>query len=219
VIVAAHQPNFLPYLGFLDKMSKCDIFVIRDDVDFSKSDFHHRNRIRCNSHDNIACPKFTWINLNVEKKGKIKNIKIKNKNCFEEIIDKINKNYKNSKYFKEFNNELQYTLLKNTDKLSELNINIVYFIKKIYNIKCEIKLASDIKLSGQSKSKDLAELCSYFGAHTYLSGDGAKAYINIEEFGHIRVLFQEFKHPIYEQNYEGFISNMSFIDHLFCHGI
>ena len=28
MIIAIHQPNYLPYLGFFDKMAKSDIFVI-----------------------------------------------------------------------------------------------------------------------------------------------------------------------------------------------
>ena len=46
MIVAIHQPNYLPYLGFFDKMIKSDVFVIYDDAQFNKSDFQHRNRIR-----------------------------------------------------------------------------------------------------------------------------------------------------------------------------
>ena len=35
-IISAHQPNFIPYLGFFDKMKESDVFVIRDEVLFSE---------------------------------------------------------------------------------------------------------------------------------------------------------------------------------------
>ena len=57
LIVSAHQPNFMPYLGFFDKMMKSDVFVIRDEVLFTKRDFHHRNKIRING-KNISSASF-----------------------------------------------------------------------------------------------------------------------------------------------------------------
>ena len=63
-IVSAHQPNFLPYLGFFDKMDKSDVFVIRDEVQFAERDYHHRNRIRINGPRNNE-PQCKWIRVPV----------------------------------------------------------------------------------------------------------------------------------------------------------
>ena len=46
MIVTIHQPNFIPWLGFFNKVINCDIFVILDDVEFSKDSFINRNKIR-----------------------------------------------------------------------------------------------------------------------------------------------------------------------------
>src|SRR6476619_508502 len=45
MICAVHQPNFLPYLGFFDKLYACDVFVLYDTAQFVKREFHNRNRI------------------------------------------------------------------------------------------------------------------------------------------------------------------------------
>ena len=45
MICAVHQPNFLPYLGFFDKLYRCDVFVLYDTAQFVKREFHNRNRI------------------------------------------------------------------------------------------------------------------------------------------------------------------------------
>jgi len=42
MIVGIHQPNYLPYLGFIDKLSKSDVFIIYDDAQFTKGDFQHK---------------------------------------------------------------------------------------------------------------------------------------------------------------------------------
>ena len=65
IIVSAHQPNFLPYLGFFDKMKNSDIFVIRDEVLFIEKDYHQRNRIRINGNDNLNNPQFKWLKVPV----------------------------------------------------------------------------------------------------------------------------------------------------------
>lgn len=46
MIVASHQPNFLPYMGFFYKAAKCDVLVFSDDVQFSKKGMHNWNRIK-----------------------------------------------------------------------------------------------------------------------------------------------------------------------------
>ena len=46
MIVAGHQPNYLPWLGFFDKMRRSDIFIIEDDVQYGHNGFVNRNRIK-----------------------------------------------------------------------------------------------------------------------------------------------------------------------------
>src|SRR3712207_9438014 len=47
MIVAAHQPHYMPWLGYLDKLAKADLFVVMDDLD--------RKSTRLNSsHANIS---------------------------------------------------------------------------------------------------------------------------------------------------------------------
>ena len=42
MIIATHQPNFRPWLGFFDKMQKYNLFIIKDMVQFSYQDFLNR---------------------------------------------------------------------------------------------------------------------------------------------------------------------------------
>ena len=60
MIVAAHQPHFWPWLGYLDKWQCADVLVVLDDVDFPRQDFVHRNRILVAGHEH-------WLTLPVEK--------------------------------------------------------------------------------------------------------------------------------------------------------
>src|SRR5207237_5691820 len=46
MIVSAHQPNFMPWLGFFDKMRKADLFVLVDHVQFERQNYQNRTRIK-----------------------------------------------------------------------------------------------------------------------------------------------------------------------------
>ncbi|TLY18156.1 MAG: WbqC family protein [Nitrospirae bacterium] len=44
--VTIHQPQFMPWLGYLDKIDRADLFVVLDSVQFKKNEWQNRNRIR-----------------------------------------------------------------------------------------------------------------------------------------------------------------------------
>src|SRR4051812_22331043 len=46
MIVAAHQPNYLPWLGFFDKLRRCEKFLILDHCQFERQGFQNRTKIR-----------------------------------------------------------------------------------------------------------------------------------------------------------------------------
>ena len=109
LVVSAHQPNFLPYLGFFDKMKKSDIFVIRDEVLFIRKDYHQRNRIRINGNDNLGNPQFKWLKVPVEEKlDYIMHIPVKKEFLIkkipwnQKILQGIKASYKGAVFFDEY---------------------------------------------------------------------------------------------------------------------
>src|SRR5580692_10745983 len=40
------QPSYLPWLGYLAQVQRCDVFVVYDDVQFDKHGWRNRNRIK-----------------------------------------------------------------------------------------------------------------------------------------------------------------------------
>lgn len=232
LIVSAHQPNFMPYLGFFDKMKKSDIFVIRDEVLFTDSDYHHRNRIRINGNDNLNSPQYKWINVPVEKVNDYimhvnvkKDAVIKNRNWKNMILHDLESNYRTSPSFQQVFPKIKNVLEKNHDKLIHINMDIIELFRELLEVDSKIVFASSLNLKPShfekgNASEDLARICKSLGADVYLSGEGGRNYLNIGEFEKygLEVRFQEFKHPKYAQNYPGFLSNMSAIDYLFCNG-
>ena len=67
----------------------------------------------------------------------------------------------------------------------------------------------------------LANLLKSVNASNYLSGDGAKAYLDEGIFtaNNINLIWQNYNHPIYEQQFDKFIPYLSIIDCLLNCGI
>ena len=65
--VSIHQPNYLPWLGYFDKIKNSDCFVIFDDVQFprGKNHFGHRNYIKTNAGKK-------WLTVSVKDKSSLK---------------------------------------------------------------------------------------------------------------------------------------------------
>ena len=217
MIVGIHQPNYLPYLGFFDKMAKSDIFVIYDDAQFNKSDFQHRNRIR-------IYHGWKWLTVPVERKRRpINEIMIKNEVTtwkgvkwaaahFKDIRD----NYKDTPFYSVYEKELKRIYGRRYDKLVELNMELIRFLMKAFDIDVEIVYSSELGFTSKSTQR-LVEIVEALGGDVYLSGPKGKDYLDVSLFERrgIKVVFQDFKHPVYKQRYEGFIPNMSAIDALF----
>ena len=217
MIVGIHQPNYLPYLGFFDKMAKSDIFVIYDDAQFEKGEFQHRNRIR-------IYHGWKWLTVPVEKKHiPINEIRIKNEVStwkgvrwadahFKDIRD----NYKDTPYYSVYEEEIKRIYGRKYDKLVELNIELINFLKRAFDIDVKIVFSSDLGFTSKSTER-LAEIVDALGGDMYLSGPMGRDYLDISLFERkgIKVEFQDFKHPVYKQRYEGFIPNMAAIDALF----
>ena len=217
MIVSIHQPNYLPYLGFFDKMARSDIFVIYDDAQFNKSDFQHRNRIR-------IYHGWKWLTVPVEKKQiPLNRIRIKNEvttwkgfKWSEDHFNNIRDNYKDTPYYSVYEEEIKRIYQKTHDKLVELNMNLINFLRKVFDIDVKVVFSSELGFTSKS-SQRLVEIVEALGGDVYLSGPKGRDYLNASLFEKkgIKVRFQNFKHPVYKQRYEGFVPNMSAIDALF----
>lgn len=231
ITVAAHQPNFMPYLGFFDKLRKSDIFVIRDEVMFTKRDYHHRNRIRINGNDNLNKPQFHWIGVPVKDEKKyLQHIQINQdakrgtRHWKKELEHELTTNYGTANYYDEHFTNLMEIVNNSGNSLTEMNMQIINYIASSFKINTNIIMASELGLRSDNNdadsdpSQDLVDICKAVGGDVYLSGDGGKNYLDLTPFkkAGIDVKFQEYTHPIYEQNYDGFLENLSAIDALFC---
>jgi hypothetical protein len=208
MVLAAHQPQYMPYLGYLHKMKKADVFVILDDVQFKRNEWQNRNRIK-------GKDGFIWITVPVfHNFGQlIIDVKIRNdipwqrkqKNTIITYYSKA----PNFHMFEKFSPLWEEKF----EKLIDANMKSVEILREIFEIRTLIYFSSELKIK-ETKTDRLVALCKEFGAKYYLSGQGAKDYLEVEKFKreNIEVIWQEFIHPVYPQLWGEFIPNLSAID-------
>ncbi len=215
MIISIHQPNFLPWIGYFYKIYKSDVFVILDDVQYSKNSFTNRNRIKTSQGNQ-------WITLPVIKSGNFGQlisecIIFNHEKTIQKLIKTIEQNYKKAPYYNKHSNTIKSILTSTGDNLCEINIKLIkYFVKEL-RIETKIICSSEFKISNECSTERLIQICQRLGGKTYLSGKGGDNYQDIEMYknANIDLIYSDFSHPIYPQLWQGFIPGMSIIDLLF----
>lgn len=207
-----HQPQYFPYPGFFHKLSLGDVFVIMDNTQYDKR-FTNRNQI-------ISSPGPIWLSVPINKKHKFlsnNQVQINNEISWnEEHYKKIFHAYNRSPYFSNYKEDFQRIYEKKWDYLIDLNIETLKQTLQWLGLKIKIIRESEFGISS-SGTQRLIDCCKAVDADTYVSGSGAKAYMDEKLFDKqkINLEFQNYKPVEYNQfSTDNFIPNLSIIDML-----
>ena len=219
MLVTIHQPEHLPWLGFLHKASKADVLVLLDSVQFRKNYYQNRNRVRTS--EGAA-----WVTVPVLTRGnseqRIDEVRINTAGSprwREKYWGTFEQAYRRSTFWDEYSDAIRTALYAETELLSELNIQLIETLFRAFDLKVRMVRASTIAVDG-TRSDLLAAICKHLGATAYLSGVSGRDYLDVSLFrsAGIDVRFHEFHHPIYPQRFEPFLPAMSSVDLLLNHG-
>jgi hypothetical protein len=218
MIVAGHQPNYLPWLGFFDKMAQCDVFIIEDDVQFEWQGFQNRTRIK--TFEGVK-----WLTVPVKHETMslpINEVLIAN-DSNEDWAKKhwlmLKGNYSRAPYWKKFSDFFEQGYQQKWHNLIDLNLYLIRGLMEFLKIEKPLIMASSLNVFGRKSDLVLAQ-CKALNATTLLSGVGACDYLNVQRFEQegIKVIFQNFKYPVYPQLAGEFVPNLSVVDYLFWTG-
>jgi hypothetical protein len=206
------QPGYLPWLGFLDQVDQSDVFVLYDDVQYDKHSWRNRNRIKTKQG-------MCWLTVPVLTKGKesqlIKDTEVNNTESWvKKHVSTIRQSYSKSKYFCIAERVCERLELRTWKTLCELNTSLLEIIfEELGLTKKFIVCSSHFNFSGDRNSR-LVNMIKYFGGDTFIEGRAGRAYIDLPLFkaNGIQVMFQEYKHPVYDQTHGEFIPYLSILD-------
>jgi hypothetical protein len=134
--ISIHQPNYLPWLGFFDKIKQSDKFVIFDNVQYPRGKNHFGNRNKIKIHSGSK-----WLSVPVLGKSEKKNfneIGFKNEDWRREHLRLIEIFYKDAPYFKKYFHSINDILLYDFKTLSSLNVHLINYFIRVLNIETEV---------------------------------------------------------------------------------
>ena len=152
MIISIHQPNYIPWIGFFNKILLSDTYVVFDDVQYPRGrDYANRNQIKTNNGKK-------WLTVPIIGKSQLKpwnEIEINSNGWVEQHLSLLETFYKKSKYFEDYYPELKEVYLKKHKMLIDLNLDLIKYILKILNSDVKIIKSSDIKTDKTGADKIL----------------------------------------------------------------
>jgi hypothetical protein len=213
IILTAHQPVYIPWLGLFHKIALSDIFCVFDIVQYQRKDFNNRNKIKTSNGP-------IWLTVPVESSDRfskdIADIKIINNDWHYKHLKSIELNYKKTFFFELYFERFKNILEKKHEYLVDLNFDILIFLLEILEINTKVIKASDYSFSGE-KSGLVLDMCVQLNSDIYIFGEQGKGYADTDSFLQKKIIpyFQEYKHPIYHQIRGDFEPYMSVLDLIF----
>ncbi len=220
-LVAIHQPNFFPWLGFFDKMARADVFVVLDHIQFPKSEGNWSNRVKLRVNAEAA-----WVTMPVARDydgfRRIDQMQIDNRMPWRrKLLQLLRTNYGRAQAFRDVFPLVESWVETPADLLADYNMHAITAIAEQLGLATPIVRSSTLDISG-GKSELVANLVKRVGGTTYLSGDGSGGYLDesVLQAEGVTVEYQRYLHPVYPQRPDGaFIAGLSIIDALFHAGV
>jgi hypothetical protein len=210
-MIAIHQPNYLPWLGFFDKARIADTFVLLDNVQYPKGSVINRNKIKTKKG-------VIWIIVPVHhgRNSLINEVTTTDTGWEENHWKTLLFNYSRASHFDEFSRFFKDLYSKRWNRLVEMNETVIQYLLRSFNLHPRIVRASDLSVRGKG-SRLLVDICKTLGDSEYLSGSGAKDYLDLTVFERegITVKLQRFTSPTYSQLFGEFVPDLSAVDYLF----
>ena len=220
MILSIHQPQYLPWLGYFHKMYHSDAFVFLDNARYKKNEYQNRNRIKTKNGG-------MWLTVPVlkgEHHPDITGVYADNAQQWrKKHWTTIHMNYVKAPFFKKYSDFFEDLYKREWEKLADLNIYIINFLKEILGMERKTYLSSELGVNTTGTQR-LVDICKALKADTYLSGAGGRDYLEEDIFkkNSIKLTYQNFDHPVYGQLYmkdtKDFVPYLSVIDLIFNHG-
>jgi hypothetical protein len=216
MIVSVHQPQYLPWLGYFDKIDQADVFVLLDTVQFKKNEWQNRNRIK-------TAQGAQWITVPVMYRFPhlIREVEINHREKWQhKQRQTILSNYRKAPFWSILEPFFEEIFSTEWDTIAGLNIHVVRRLAAILGIETPLFVASEIGAFPEDPDERLIALTRHFGADCYLAGSGGQGYMDLEKYREqgVEVVFQQYRHPVYNQLYGDFEPFLSVIDLIFNHG-
>jgi len=202
-------------MGFFERVSHADFHVHLDDVQFIRRSYFSRNKVL----DSQGRGHILSVPVTAHRGDSINQTLISGTAWKRKHQATLKHCYGKSKHAVHLN-AISSAIDAEYSTLADLNIALIDILADSIGVSTPTFRASALNIPG-SASERLINLCHHFGATTYYSPAGARAYINEETFSAngIRLGYQRYQPLPYEQKGTAeFVSHLSILDALLRHG-
>jgi len=208
------QSNYIPWKGYFDSIALVDVFVLYDEVQYTRSDWRNRNLIK-------TPQGLKWLTIPVETEGKlhqsIKDARIASRRWVKDHLKTIQCNYARAAAYREIFPLLEelYMKAEGLTYLTDVNFLFLQGIMEYMGIHTPLRYSWEYPHESKDKNMRLVEICLAAGGTDYYTGPAARAYLSEAAFeAHgIRIHWLDYDgYPEYPQLYPPFEHKVSIID-------
>lgn len=216
-VVAIHQPNFFPWLGYFDKIARSDVFIFLDDVQFSKTGGTWSNRVKM-----LLAGEPRWVTAPISRAfhgvALINEIEWADEQPWRsKLLKTLGANYARVPHYRETMAWLEPLILQPENNLARYNMAVIRAIADRIGLRNDHCVTSS-SLGGQGQASDLLiYLTRKVDGDCYMCGGGASGYQEDKAFAaaEVELRYQSYAHPIYTQHGgREFVPGLSIVDAL-----
>lgn len=220
MILCIHQPSYFPWLGLLDKIAKSDVYMVMDEVQLTDGAFQHRNLFFA------ADGKKKYLTIPFNKKDYLhrpfKDLEITDPRWRVNHLNFIRNTYRKHPYANEILPKVESFYSQEYPLLINAVVASMMLAFEMFDITTKVIFQSAMEYDRDLRRGDLVvALAQTTGADCYLSGTGAKSYLDESAFtGNLSLRYNTFSHPSYPQKgVTLFLPGLACLDILFNLGI
>ena len=207
MLVTIHQPHYLPWLGYLQRMAQADLFIVLDHVQFERGNYQNRSQVRVNGAAH-------WLTVPLQQRSQQERIVDKRIDPRQEWAATHFETLRRA-YGTTATAALKAIYETRWERLVDLNAVLLDFLRAAFAIRTPLVNSSELDVAG-AKGELVLNLCQAVGADALLVGlGGSRGYLDRAAFARagIELVFQEFNHPVYPQRGSApFIAGLSAVD-------
>jgi hypothetical protein len=205
------QPYFLPYFGYFQLMAAVDIFVVYDNIKFTKKGWINRNRLLLNGQDSIFSLPIKKDSDSLDIVQRVLSTEYNRK----KLLAQFNGAYHKAPYFDATFQLLERVVDFSSENLFEYIKNSLIELCRHLEINTEIRISSSIPIDHSLKSQNkVLAICEAMNANIYINAYGGTELYDKKDFrkNGIDLRFIKSEPFEYDQFNNPFVPFLSIID-------
>lgn len=210
MLVGIHQLHYLPWLRYFEKIARSDVFIVLDDIQFTKNDWQNRNKIKTRAGATV-------LTLPVLQawQQRLDEVRINNTVPWRrKHAQSILQSYASAPHFEAHRPFIEKVYADDWDYMNDINRAMLDYFLEALGIDTPIVYSSTLDVPGAATER-LVGLIKAVGGDQYYSGAYAlEVYLDakaLEDAG-IGLVLQHWTAPVYPQLHGDFIKDLSIID-------